>query len=182
MSWSGVVVQRISALTSAPDTPALSRATRAASVARVPVVPRPLSGGSFGGGGSTNGPVAARRSRIPLRSKIQSSLVSNRVVRSSLETTVGGRALPHPLTATPVKGGPRAGAQRRFGRSCRVQPGDGLTCLHTLSGLRQEPLQGAGEGGQDRLVADAAKHRADFHRRARLVRTVGCGLEDAGGG
>ena len=65
------------------------------------MVPIP-SGGLAGGLGLTNGPSAARRSLIPVRSTIHWSLVSNRVMMSWLVTTVGGRAVAQPVIAQPV--------------------------------------------------------------------------------
>ena len=72
--WSGVVVARIRTSMSAGLTPALAIAACAASVASPDVVP------------------PTRRSRMPVRSVIQSSLVSIVAARSSLVTTLSGTA------------------------------------------------------------------------------------------
>ena len=76
-------------------TPARSRASRPASMARAAVVPMPSSRVGGGGRSATNGPPAARRVRMPLRSTIHSSLVSNRVAMSSLVTSAPAGLCPN---------------------------------------------------------------------------------------
>jgi hypothetical protein len=74
--WSGVVVARMTASISSGRRPAFSRAASPASMASCEVVPPIL------------------RSRIPVRSRIQASLVSRVRERSSLVTTLSGTAMP----------------------------------------------------------------------------------------
>ena len=45
-----------------------------------------------------------RRSRMPVRSWIQASLVSRKTDRSSLVTTLSGTAMPQPVTMPPAAG------------------------------------------------------------------------------
>ena len=69
------------------------------------------------------GPHITRRSRIPVRARIHSSLVSTSALRSSLVTTVGGRAVPQPMMALPRPASiTRPVARRRAGRSGRAHP------------------------------------------------------------
>lgn len=81
---SGVQVARTRRSTSVGDRAARSRARRPASVASDDTVP-PM-----------------RRSRIPERVAIHSSVVSRRASRSALVTTVSGKALPQPVITAPV--------------------------------------------------------------------------------
>ena len=81
--------------------PASARAARPASVASPEVVP------------------PTRRSLMPVRSVIHSSLVSMVAARSSLVTILSGRAVPQPVIAT-------RGVLGYAGTSGRPQPGDGL--------------------------------------------------------
>ena len=82
---SGVQVQSSTRSRSAPVTPARAMARSDASMARPVVVP------------------PTRRSRIPVRSMIHSSLVSSVSSRSTLVTTLSGIATPQPvMRALPV--------------------------------------------------------------------------------
>ena len=84
--WSGVVVARITPSISSGRRPALASAAIPASMASCEVVP----------------PI--RRSRMPVRSWIQASLVSMVTDRSSLVTTLSGTAMPQPVMMPPRAG------------------------------------------------------------------------------
>src|SRR5581483_7196608 len=89
MTASGVVVASTTWSIWSAVRPAASRAARPASVARPEVVP------------------PKRRSRMPVRSTIQASDVSREAARSSLVTTLSGRAMPDPVILMPGTSGVR---------------------------------------------------------------------------
>src|SRR5689334_12897859 len=128
--------------------PACSSAARPASTARPAVVP-PM-----------------RRSQMPLRSRIHSSLVSRVAARSSLVTILSGRAAPQPaMRAVLIR------------RSCRAEPRNGLARHHPLPEMGEHALDAPGERGPDLGVADGAEQIALAHRLAAIE--IGSGLEES---
>src|SRR5581483_3340528 len=140
---------------SAAARPASVRAARAASTARSEV-PWPAA--------------TTRRSRIPVRSTIHSSLVSTRLARSALVTRCSGRAAPRPpnrtgrrvgATYVPRAAGSRATTVTRGCRSERPQPGDGLAFTDALTVVHEQAHHPPGEAGADGDAAALAVDVAD---------------------
>src|SRR5439155_7898276 len=107
----------------AGSTPAESMACWPASTASVPAEP------------------PKRRSRMPVRSMIHSSVVSSRDAKSALVTIFSGRAVPHPVMRIPTLS--LSGAE----------PGDRLTCGDALAVDGDEPHHVTGEQRTDLDVA-----------------------------
>src|SRR5438270_2093349 len=137
------------------STPARSMACWPASTASVPVDP------------------PKRRSRMPVRSTIHSSVVSRRDAKSALVTIFSGRAAPQPRTAMPISSDVRS---RRRGRARRdahgslasslpsagPQPGDGLAGGDPLAVDGDEPHEVPREQRPDLDGADGAEEVADL--------------------
>ena len=118
---SGVVVAKTSASMSARSTPDMSSAARPDSVERPTVVP------------------PTWRSRMPVRSTIQSSDVAIICSRSLLVSVLGPRAVPQPVITAPRT--PEGSA----GISDRPQPCDGLSHCDSFSVDGNVTLQHTGE-------------------------------------
>ena len=117
--------------------------------------------------GSTKGPVAARRVWIPLRSTIHSSVVSNRVVMSSLVTIRSGRAVPQPVMAAP---GHEACSQAI-----------GWPVWTRSPGWARVPSRRPANGERTSIRRHGAEQGADLDGRARACRSELVGrLEDPG--
>src|SRR5690606_16093224 len=105
---SGVAVDRTSASMRAGSSPAISSACLPDSTDKLVVLP----------------PI--RRSRMPVRAWIHSSLVSIVAARSALVTTLSGKAVPHPEITAPWAPGRIAGIGSSSAASAGAQPGDRL--------------------------------------------------------
>src|SRR6478736_2470674 len=122
--------------------PARSSALRAASAAR-PLVVLPM-----------------RRSLMPVRSVIHSSLVSMVAARSSFVTILSGTAIPHPRTTRP-----RTPSGTR-GTSGRPEPGDRLAAADSFAVDGDERLEDALERRTHLVFADAPEDCARPDGRA----------------
>ena len=76
-----------------------------------------------------------RRSRMPVRSTIHSSVVSSMASRSALVTTLSGSAVPQPVIAAPTSSVDHRAASRR------PQPGDRLAGRHPFAVVREARLR-----------------------------------------
>src|SRR3954451_17476002 len=145
-------------------TPALSMAALPDAIASVAVVP------------------PTRRSRMPLRSTIHSSLVSSMASRSALVTTLSGSAVPQPemradvmspscrsrgaIVETPPPN-PK-GIRLLGGRSRRPKPRDRLTGHHPLAQVREDPFDASRERRPNLRLANGAEQVACLDRPARV--------------
>src|SRR5688500_13701604 len=136
MGLSGLVVAQIRRSTSSSAMPACLMAAVPASIARVDVVsPSP----------------AIRRSRMPVRATIHSSLVSTLASRSALVSVAAGTARPQPPMVSPaLTVRPRSlAAPPRGGTSRRAQPRDGLALADALALVGQHAHELAAERALD---------------------------------
>src|SRR5262245_16748373 len=146
---SGVTVATISRSISSADTPACSRAARAAG--------REMSD-------SASSSSAKRRSLIPVRVTIHSSEVSTSFARSSFVTTLSGTCVPSPVIetglpfATPIMAVPVSLGRRRKGE----RSADGQLVAHRRPGL---------------AAADRPTHRLEFADERELVTGLDDALE-----
>ena len=163
---SGVVVARTRASIWCGSRPAISIARRPASIDSDAVLP------------------PTRRSWMPVRSTIHSSVVSRPLVRrSSLVSTLSGRAVPHPVMtpprADPGVDGMTLSVRARTRVRAGAQPGDGLAGHQPLGVDGDVALQHAGERRAHLVLADVAEHGADLDGGA--VGDAGGAGEHAGG-
>ncbi len=112
-----------------------------------------------------------RRSRMPERSTIHSSVVSRRASRSALVTTLSGRALPHPVITAPA-GTASAGTLDAWpGPGSRAvglhaQPCDGLAGGHAFTADGPgSPTTIPAKGVRTSAAPDRAEEVAHRHRR-----------------
>ena len=149
--------------TSAPERPASSSASRQARVAR---------------SASVSSPWRRRRSRMPVRRTIHSSVVSRRCSRSALVTTCSGSAVPTPKM-------PAVMPRRRLGVSRGAMAGV-VVCSAVAAMLTQPPKGALDESGQHlaRTVLDEAIDARGAQRQQRLAPAHGraAGSRPARGG
>src|SRR5262245_56867906 len=154
---SGVAVATIIRSISAGVRPARLIAAAAALVPRLAVV--------------SSGP-ATRRSRIPVRSTIHSSLVSTRASRSALVRRPSGSAVPQPTIDDAM-----------LTPSRDPQPGDGLAFSQPFARVREKTHQRPAERAPHRELGAGADDLTHYIARAdrRAFADVG-GAEHADGG
>ena len=117
-----------------------------------------------------------RRSLMPVRSVIHSSVVSSRASKSALVTTLSGRAVPQPVMVAPAD----AGGHAVRAHAVRSQAMGWLVVTRSPA-TASMPIDRAGEGGADLVLADGAEDGAG-HRRCQPAATVADGLEHPRGG
>src|SRR3954447_24919210 len=154
---SGVVVASTSASTRRGSRPAISSAWRPDSTDS-PIVLPPM-----------------RRSWMPVRDTIHSSLVSIISASSWLVSTFSGRAVPQPEITPPLVPGRIAGispswASGTVTASAGAQPRDGLTGSYPFGVDGDEALQHPAERRPDLVLADVTEQCADVDRGSGLDR------------